>query len=93
MARARHRGSQAEGGTTRGARWRRRSDERTRCGEREADSWVPRDRYSRIKNTPKMKIAQKSLKLRKLPGKLMEEEGVIVNNFCDYNLLRFSTDF
>jgi hypothetical protein len=40
-----------------------------------------------------MKIAQKSLKLRKLPGKLVEEEGVIMDNFCDYNLLRFSTDF
>jgi hypothetical protein len=23
----------------------------------------------------------------------MEEEGVIVNNFCNYNFLRFSTDF
>jgi hypothetical protein len=23
----------------------------------------------------------------------MEEEGVIVNNFCNYNLLRFSTNF
>jgi hypothetical protein len=23
----------------------------------------------------------------------VEEEGVIVNNFCNYNILRFSTDF
>jgi hypothetical protein len=23
----------------------------------------------------------------------VEEEGVIVNNFCNYNFLRFSTDF
>jgi hypothetical protein len=23
----------------------------------------------------------------------MEEEGVIVNNFCNYNFLRFFTDF
>jgi hypothetical protein len=23
----------------------------------------------------------------------MEEEGVIVNNFCNYNFLRFSMDF
>jgi hypothetical protein len=31
--------------------------------------------------------------LRKIPGKFVEEEGVIVNNFCNYIFLRFSTDF
>jgi hypothetical protein len=29
----------------------------------------------------------------KIPGKFVEKEGVIWNNFCTYNFLRFSTDF
>jgi hypothetical protein len=31
--------------------------------------------------------------LGKIPVKFVEEEGGIVNNFCNYNFLRFSTDF
>jgi hypothetical protein len=31
--------------------------------------------------------------LKKIPGKFVEEEGVIVNNFCNYNFLRFPTNF
>jgi hypothetical protein len=31
--------------------------------------------------------------LRKIPGKFVEGEDVIVNNFCNYNFLRLYTDF
>jgi hypothetical protein len=31
--------------------------------------------------------------LRKIPEKFVEEEGVIVNNFCNCNFLIFSTNF
>jgi hypothetical protein len=48
---------------------------------------------SRIKTLLNENSSKNSYKLRKISVKFVEEEGVIVNIFCNYNFLRFSMDF
>jgi hypothetical protein len=47
---------------------------------------------SELKTRPNENSSKNSYKLRKIPGKFVEEEDVIVNNFCNYNFLRLSMD-
>jgi hypothetical protein len=49
--------------------------------------------YSELKTPPNKNSSKQIARSLKNPGKFLEEEGVIVNNFCNYNFLRFSTDF